>query len=177
LTEPFELRWEVRDGVVSILTTEEVEGPPRLRYYDVKDLLRARFELMGKSAAAPAKQPTPQSEGAPFAVDAALVEDLQREVFPSYWRREAATAEARNGILIVRASGAVHHAIARWLAGIRSGQLKPGLPKELAAKFEKVRVTLDVSNSTIADVVKLLQIQTGHNITIDPRRTRSPGSS
>jgi len=109
LTQPFDLQWQVRDGVVWIQTTEEVEGPPRLRYYDVRDLAPGRIALGGGAGKEPSGKPP---AGSP-ARD--LEEDIRREVHPGYWEREDAAIEARNGILIVRACRAVHDAVNRYL--------------------------------------------------------------
>jgi len=109
LTQPFDLQWQVRDGVVWIVTTEEIEGPPRLRYYDVKDLAPGRIVLGGGGEREPSGKPP---AGSP-ARD--LEEEIRRKVHPSYWEREDASIELRNGILIVRARKAVHVAVNRYL--------------------------------------------------------------
>ncbi len=87
LTEPFELRWDVRDGVVWIYTPEAFAGTPSLR---------------GKAA------PGAKSDGKP----------------------------------------------------LRSG---PG------SFGNTTTVSLSVSDQSLGDVIKMLQIQTGLNLMIDPR--------
>ena len=38
ITTPYDLRWEPRDGVVTLVMKDEVPGTMRLKYFDVKDL-------------------------------------------------------------------------------------------------------------------------------------------
>ena len=90
-------------------------------------------------------------------------------MFPKYWRDEGPVMEARNGILIVRASKGVHHEIERELNRERSKLQKPGLHEAHKDRFEKIRVNLSVDKQALLDVVKTLQIQTGLNLTIDSR--------
>ena len=98
MTEPFGLRFEARDEVIWILTREELDGPLRLRYFDVKDLVGAE---------------------AAFESAEALTEEIRAGVAPAYWGQDEPTIEDRHGILIVRASQAVLERIGAWLSSHR----------------------------------------------------------
>jgi len=148
MTRPFGLRHEARGKVIWILTREEVGGPKRLRYFDVKDLIGVE-------------------DG--FASGAALLEDLHGEVAPEHWDEENAVLEERHGILIVRASGGVLEQLDDYLQARRRA-LKPyEMPAEIRAKLDATKVQISVSKSTLGDIIKVLQIQTGMNIMVDPR--------
>ena len=151
LTAPYELDWEVREQVGWILSNEEVEGQRFLRYYDVKDL--ANHDAAEKT----------HYDSAP------LEDEIRREVHPRYWLQEGATMEGRNGILIVRASRPVLKAIDRYLQAERAALRKPELPAALKAKIDATKVNLSVKEQSLSDVIKVLQIQTGFNLMIDPR--------
>ncbi len=163
VTEPFEMRWEVRKGVIWILTNEEIDGDIRLRYFDVKDLsVNIQNFSYNKFIDEPVKAPS-----GPPARD--LADDIRKAVHPTYWDREDVTIEVRNGILIVRGSKAVHDAIDRWLASERERRAVNDAGKALQAKFAKTNVNLSVRGQSLRDVIRTLQIQTGFNLMIDPR--------
>lgn len=148
MTEPFGLRWEPRDGVIWILTDEEIDGPRFLRYLHVKD-------LTGK--------------GHPFEQGDELVEAIRLAVHPTYWDEKDATLELHKGILIARAPRAVLAGIDDFLTHER----RKRAPVPLSAAWKKrtgtTKINLRVENSTLGDVIKILQIQTGFNLMIDPR--------
>jgi hypothetical protein len=148
MTEPFGLRYEERGSVVWVLTDEEIGGPKRLRYYDVKDLV---------------------GEGRSFAEAQALIDDIHVEVHPSYWLEDDAVIESRNGILIVRASQGIIEAIDDLLSHHRRKATPVILSAETAQKLGAVKVNLAGNGSSLKDAIKVLQIQTGLNLMIDPR--------
>jgi hypothetical protein len=115
LTEPWGLRWEVREGVVWIVTEGEVEGSVRLRYYDVKDLV-PRTTLFS-----PGEAPPPQD----VAAVRGLEERIRREVHPAWWAQERAMLEIRKGILIVRAPEPVREKIEALLEAERTKRIAP----------------------------------------------------
>ena len=148
MTRPFGLRYEARDKVIWILTREEIAGPMRLRYFDVKGLIGVE-------------------DG--FPSGAALLEDLHSEVAPEHWDEEDAVLEERHGILVARASGGVLEQLDDYLQARRRA-LKPyEMPAEIRAKLDATKVDMSISKSTLADIIKVLQIQTGMNIMVDPR--------
>lgn len=148
VTSALGLRWQARDDGVQILGLDEIGGVTKLRYYDIKDL------------------EVPADRGAALRVsDPDVVAALKKAVHPEFWAQDGAVIETRNGVLIVSASPAVHDAIDAWLSDRRLVRLPP----ELRKKFEAVRVSLSIKDSTVNDVIKILTVQTGLNLMIDPR--------
>ena len=111
ITDPYDLTWDVREGIVWILTREQTDHELRLRYYDVKDLV--------VPIRADGTEGDPRRDG----VDAARLDDLQasirKAVTPEQWTREDVTMEARHGILIVRAPRKLLQALDLYLARLR----------------------------------------------------------
>lgn len=149
LTEPWGLRWEVGDGLVRIRTTDELSGAMRLRYFDVRDLVDPLHP-----------------EG--FRTVEHLV-DAVRALSPKYWDHDGPALEARNGILIARASPAVQEEIDQFLGNRRARLGRPTIDDAMGRKLEGIQINLAVADTTVADVVKILQIQSGVNLMIDPR--------
>ncbi len=157
ITEPDDMRWAEQDGVVKIMTADEHAGGMRLRYYDIKDLV---MEPPAKQAKPGMPQPAPI---AATKTESNLVSRIRREVQPKFWSEaKKAAIEARNGILIVRAPTRVHKGIEALLNELRRGA-------GLRAKAEATQINLAISNTTVADTIKTLQIMTGLNLVIDPR--------
>ena len=155
MTEPFGLRSEVREDVVWILTDEEIGGPKRLRYYDVKDLI---------------------GEGLTFASGEEAIEYLRREVEPSYWEDESeAVMEARNGILITRASRGVLDKVDDQLGHLRREQLTLHLDGWEGKDLEPITVHADMKAQPLMDTLKTFQIMTGLNMVVDPRIAHEVG--
>ena len=86
MTAPWELTYRIEDGAVRILSESEVDRSMRLRYYDVKDLVRNEA-----------------GDGIDEVKAAELDVRLRKAVSAAIWKREGVTMEMRNGILIVRA--------------------------------------------------------------------------
>lgn len=86
MTTPWELTYRVEDGAVRILLESEVDPSMRLRYFDLKDLIRD-----------PEASEIDELKAAEFEVR------LRKSVSPEIWRREGVTMERRDAILIVRA--------------------------------------------------------------------------
>jgi len=150
LTQPFGLRWEVRGVVVWILTREEVGGPMRLRYFDVKDLV---------------------GEDRAFRDQADLLDRIRADVHPRYWveEEEDAHLEAVNGILIVRASRGMLEGVEGLLTAARREARPAVVPADVSKALAAIRITLKVENEPLASVVASLQAQTGKNLMLDPR--------
>ncbi len=151
ITEPYGMRWEVREGVVWILSQRNLAGPLRLRYYDVKDLVG------------------PQPPSKPYRTIHVLVDEVKLEVHPRYWESEKVALEGRNRILIVRASRPVLDEVDRYLSAERARVLRPGLPAAMKTRFEKTKINLSVKDQPLGDVLKTLMIQSGFNLVLDPR--------
>lgn len=171
LTEPFGLRWEPRDGVIWILTSEEIDGPIRVRYFDVKDLCKPIRDFVGtpldETGAKPATPKPGDPQRATIANCEELLDDLRDEVHSSYWDEEGATLYARNGILLVRASWAVQDSVEHWLEARRATAAP--ISAEMQKQLDKTQINFAMDKGSMSDAIKTLQIQTGLNLMIDPR--------
>ena len=107
VTEPFELKWEARGGVIWIITSEETSGTMKLRYFDVKDLAVQIRHFVGEpinlvpSNFTPPEPPELPEPQAVFPAEN-LVELIRETVGGEGKWEDPATIEARNNILIVR---------------------------------------------------------------------------
>lgn len=116
MTEPWELTFEVRQGnVIWIMTQDEVDQTMRLRYYDVKD-------LVGVHAPDESTGPVRHAPRVDEAKAEALVARIRKSVAPAGWDREDVTMEARNGILIVRAPRKTLNDLDAFLTQLRRAQ-------------------------------------------------------
>ncbi|MDF1702160.1 MAG: hypothetical protein P1V36_13475, partial [Planctomycetota bacterium] len=75
----------------------------------------------------------------------------------------------RNGILIARAAPSVHARVDAALTSMRAHAAKPDIAPELARALRAAKVSVTLDGVTVADALKTLQIQTGHNLMLDPR--------
>lgn len=115
MTEPWDLTFEVRQGnVIWILTQDEVDETMRLRYYDVKDLV----------AGTTTEDPTgaPRYDGIDEIKMAELEVSIRKSVAPEGWDREDVTMETHNGILIVRAPRKTLNDLDAFLTQLRRAQ-------------------------------------------------------
>ena len=108
VTTPYDLRWEPRDGVVTIAMKDEVAGELRLKYFDVKDLavkiqnFRGTEIFLSPSNYTP-PEPPELTEAAPIFPSDALVETIKQVVDPESWAGEGgASIDLKNGTLIVK---------------------------------------------------------------------------
>lgn len=168
LTQPFGLRWGARDGVIWVLTSEEIDGPTHLRYFDVKDLCKPGSAFVGTPVGEPGPKPGAAPQPAPVPGCEALLDDLRDEVHPAYWDKEGVTLEARNGILIVRASRAVLDAVEEFLENARR-KAAPPISADMQKALDDTQVNFSMEKGSLSDAVKTLQVQTGMNLMIDPR--------
>lgn len=122
LTEPMELTWGVRSGVVVISCQAEVERAV-LDFYDVKDLC-APLPCDANVSSDAAPDPRPDAED--------LIETIRATVEPASWARiEGADIQSKNNVLVVRTTPAVHAALARFLLDVRRGSQPPEGPAEV----------------------------------------------
>ncbi len=137
ITEPFELKWEPRGGVIWILTGDEVSGSMRLRYFDVKDLsvniqnfLGQEINLVPSNFTPP--EPPELPEPAPIFPAESLVELIKETVGGEAKWEDPATIEARNGILIVRNTADIMAGVDDLLSQLRANT---GLLVNLEIRF------------------------------------------
>jgi type II secretory pathway component GspD/PulD (secretin) len=107
VTEPNELRWEPRNGVVTIAMKDEVSGQLRLRYFDVKDLAVKIANFRGADIyLAPSNYTPPEPpelpEPAPIFPEESLGETIKQVVDPESWSVEGASLDIKNKILIAK---------------------------------------------------------------------------
>ena len=105
--QPYELRWEPRNGVVTIAMKDEVAGQLRLKYFDVKDLAVKIQNFRGTDIyLAPSNYTPPEPPELPEAAQIyptdALVETIKTVVDEETWKVEGASLEIKNGTLIAR---------------------------------------------------------------------------
>lgn len=137
VTEPYELKWEPRGGVIWILTGEEVSGNMRLRYFDVKDLAVAIQHFVGQpinlvpSNFTPPEPPELPEPAAIFPAEN-LVELIRETVGGEAKWEDPATIEARNNILIVRNTPDILAGVDDLLSQLRANS---GLLVNLEVRF------------------------------------------
>ncbi|MDF1702755.1 MAG: hypothetical protein P1V36_16525, partial [Planctomycetota bacterium] len=137
VTEPYELKWEPRGGVIWILTGEEVSGSMRLRYFDVKDLAVAIQHFVGQpinlvpSNFTPPEPPELPEPAAVFPAEN-LVELIRETIGGEAKWEDPATIEARNNILIVRNTPEVLAGVDDLLSQLRANS---GLLVNLEVRF------------------------------------------
>ncbi len=137
VTEPYELKWEPRGGVIWLLTSDEVSGSMRLRYFDVKDLsvniqnfLGQEINLVPSNFTPP--EPPELPEPAPIFPAESLVELIRETVGGEAQWEDPATIEARNGILIVRNTSEILAGVDDLLTQLRANT---GLLVNLEIRF------------------------------------------
>jgi len=137
VTEPNELKWEPRGGVIWILTAAEISGSMRLRYFDVKDLsvniqnfLGQEINLVPSNFTPP--EPPELPEPAPIFPAESLVELIRETVGGEAKWEDPATIEARNGILIVRNTSDIMAGVDDLLSQLRANT---GLLVNLEIRF------------------------------------------
>jgi len=124
VTEPNEMAWKVRNGVVMILSKDEAIEKPVLQFYDVKDLVAKIQDFPGQEInLVPSKYQPPEAEEAPeptspFEIDS-LIEVIKQTIDPTAWEIEGAQIEPKNGVLVVRQIPEVHGKIGQFLSDLR----------------------------------------------------------
>jgi tetratricopeptide (TPR) repeat protein len=124
ITEPNEMAWKVRNGVIMVLAKDEALDRPVLQFYDVKDLVAKIQDFPGQEInLVPSKYqppeaaevPEPQS---PFEIDS-LIEVIKQTIDPPAWELEGVNIEPKNGVLVVRQIPEVHQKIGQFLSDLR----------------------------------------------------------
>ncbi|MEM8882995.1 MAG: hypothetical protein AAGD14_02910, partial [Planctomycetota bacterium] len=125
ITEPYEMRWKIRNGVVMILSLEEAADKAVLQFYDVKDLVAKISDYPGQEInlvpsnyqpPEEAEEPEPQS---PFEIDS-LIDVIKETIEPESWETiENADIQVKTGVLVVNTSQSVHRAIGQFLSDLR----------------------------------------------------------
>jgi type II secretory pathway component HofQ len=137
VTEPYELRWEVRNGVVTIAAADEVSGLMKLRYFDVKDLNVAIQNFVGQeinlvpsnfTPPEPPELPDPQ----PIFQAENLVELIKETIGKEGTWDEPAAIDTKNGIIIARNRPEILQQVEALLDDLRANS---GLLVHLEVRF------------------------------------------
>jgi type II secretory pathway component GspD/PulD (secretin) len=125
ITSTADLRWEPRDGVVTISLKEEVAGTLRLRYFDVKDLAVKIQNFRGTEIfLAPSNYTPPEPPELPEPVaifpEEQLVDTIKSVVDPESWAVEGASLEVKNKLLIAKNTADTLDRVGEMLAELRS---------------------------------------------------------
>ena len=136
ITEPNELRWAPKGGVVYVMMAEELAGDMKLRFFDIKDLqvqiqnfLGAEINLVPSNFTPPEAPELPEPE--PIINADNLVELIQNTIGgEAAW--ENGTIQAQNGILIVRNTQEILGQIDDLLSQLRANS---GLLVNLEVRF------------------------------------------
>jgi len=138
ITEPHEMAWKIRNGVVMILDREEAADKAVLQFYDVKDLVAKITDYPGDEInLVPSKyqppeiwdEPEPQI---PFEIDA-LIDVIRATIQPESWDTiENADIQVKTGVLVVNTSPEVHREIGKFLSDLRKNT---GLLISLEVRF------------------------------------------
>jgi type II secretory pathway component GspD/PulD (secretin) len=124
VTDPHEMAWKVRNGVVMVLAKDEAVEKPVLQFYDVKDLVAKIQDFPGQEInLVPSKYQPPEAEEAPeptspFEIDS-LIEVMKQTIEPTAWEIEGADIQPKNGVLVVRQIPEVHQKIGQFLSDLR----------------------------------------------------------
>jgi len=107
ITSQYDLRWEPRDGVVTIAMKDEVAGTLRLKYFDVRDLAVKIQNYRGTDIyLAPSNYTPPEPpelpEPQPIYPTEQLVDTIKQMVEPESWNAEGASLDLKGGTLIGR---------------------------------------------------------------------------
>ena len=125
ITQQAGLKWEPRNGIVTIAMSDEVSGTLRLRYFDVKDLAVKIANFRGPdlnlvpSNYTPPEPPELAEPQAIFPTDQ-LVETIKQVVDPETWTGEGVTIEIKNGTLIAKNNPETLEKVQELLSELRS---------------------------------------------------------
>jgi Flp pilus assembly secretin CpaC/tetratricopeptide (TPR) repeat protein len=120
----YDLRWQVRDGVIEIALKEEVSGNIRQTIRDVKDLAvtiqnhRGTEIYLAPSSFTPPEPPELPEPTAIYPIDA-LVETIKATIEPTSWE-DPAGLEAKNNLLIIKNTADVIAQVDRLLEELRA---------------------------------------------------------
>jgi type II secretory pathway component GspD/PulD (secretin)/tetratricopeptide (TPR) repeat protein len=137
VTDPYELKWEPRGGVVTIATADEIRGQMGIRYFDVKDLNVAIQNFVGREINLVPSNFTPPEppelpEPTPIFPQDSLVELIRETIGQEGAWDDPATIEARNGIIIARNTAPILNQVQALLDELRSNS---GLLVNLEVRF------------------------------------------
>ncbi|MHC4849015.1 MAG: type II secretion system protein GspD [Planctomycetota bacterium] len=125
ITEPYEMAWRIRNGVIMILGADEAADKAVLQFYDVKDLVAKISDYPGQEInLVPSKYQPPEEEEAaepqsPFEIDS-LIDVIKQTIDPTSWETiENADIQVKTGVLVVNTSPDVHRAIGKFLGDLR----------------------------------------------------------
>lgn len=125
ITEPYEMAWKIRNGVVMILDKEEAADKAVLQFYDVKDLVAKITDFPGQEInLVPSNYQPPEAgeEAEPvpaFEIDS-LIEVIKQTIDPESWETiENADIQVKTGVLVVNTSPEVHRQIGSFLSDLR----------------------------------------------------------
>jgi len=125
VTEPRELAWKIRTGVVMILAKDEALDKPVLQFYDVKDLVAKISDFPGQEInLVPSKYQPPEQEElpeptSPFEVDS-LIDVIKATIEQESWETiEGADIQPKNNVLIVRTTPEIQQKIGQFLSDLR----------------------------------------------------------
>jgi len=125
MTEPNEMAWKVRNGVVMILNRDEALDQPILEFYDVKDLVAKISDFPGQeinlvpSKYQPPEPPELQEPLPAFEIDA-LIEVIRQTIQPESWDTiEGAMIEPKNNVLVVVTTPEIHQRVGAFLSDLR----------------------------------------------------------
>ena len=126
ITEPNEMAWKIRNGVVMILNKDEALDKAVLQFYDVKDLVAKISDFPGQEInLVPSKYQPPEPADldaeptSPFEVDS-LMDVIRQTIEPDSWDTvENANIEPKNNVLVVTTTPDIHRKIGQFLSDLR----------------------------------------------------------
>jgi len=139
ITEPNEIAWKIRNGVVMILASDEALDKPVLQFYDVKDLVAKITDFPGQEInLVPSKYQPPEptdldaEPGSAFEVDT-LMDVIRTTIAPDSWDTiDGANIEPKNNVLVVTTTPEIHRQIGSFLSDLRKNT---GLLISLEVRF------------------------------------------
>jgi hypothetical protein len=149
VTEPYELKWEPRGGVVTIATSDEIRGQMGIRYFDVKDLNVAIQNFVGTEINLVPSNFTPPEppelpDPAPLFGSEALAGLIRNSIAPRSWDRGGALVSARMGRLFLRNTATVLAAVREQVDRLRREFLHIAVVEAELLEIERTPAVLDL---------------------------------
>ncbi|MFB3065670.1 MAG: hypothetical protein ACE10D_04055, partial [Planctomycetota bacterium] len=125
ITEPHDMAWKIRNGVVMVLDISEATEDLILQFFDVKDLVARISDFPGEEINLfPSKYTPPEPDEGdepepPFNADQ-LIELVRNTIEPESWDAiEGVAIEAKNNILVIKTTREIQRKVGALLDDLR----------------------------------------------------------
>ena len=133
------IKWQVRDGVLHLLTSEESQGELIPRAYDVREIINPIAQHPGmdlQQKVGDGGDEPEEEEPVPIVVEMEKLQELIRNnIKPETWEREGVEIITSGSAFVVIQTAEVHEAIDQLLADLRSAT---GIQVDIESRFLEV---------------------------------------